>query len=305
MKNINNEAYNKNKELINYWEHSVYYFLKRNLHIELFESDTEIGYTMNGNDVYLNLNSNISKSQKDEYSYIRFNHGVYLHESLHQLLTNFSAYKKGIEKISKSYPTKFIETFKTVFNILEDNYIENYSNQYLVKDDFRDLIFSKFQIFQNSPKINTLTCDWDQFIAALINFGDAGVINGYFTFDRAKYSFDKILPHFVKGANETDINGRINICINIVNTTKHMWEKCEKVDKMSLNKNLSHDKSFSSKKNKIQIPIKTKNDNVIQDHEKNYKNINIYKIEEGDNISRKKFTETNEQDKKIINKIEY
>lgn len=133
----------------------------------------------------------IMKSMTEkEQSFFRL--GIFAHEALHQVFTNFDE----TVRILKSLPTNKMMLFKEVSNVVEDTRIEYFASQVFGGDTLSALQFTIKQIYYNSPELGAETQPAIQTLNALIQLGDVGIIRGKFTFPEAFECFQKVVPYF-------------------------------------------------------------------------------------------------------------
>lgn len=179
-----------------------------------------LGYTSKDGDIYIQENNcyieKLKPSQKR-----KFRCGVFTHELMHQIFTNFSAAEKRLIKL-KSRAEK--EIFANLNNILEDPAIEKFAPAVIGGRYIKALKYTILKVYQNSPDINQSDCAFSQFANALIQFGDIGLIKGEFTFPEAKECFKKVAPKFYEGINEVNPFKRLEIVNFIFETSRPLWE---------------------------------------------------------------------------------
>ena len=159
----------------------------------------ELGYTCGTNTIYVAF----EHSYYDGLSKIgiyRFIRGVFFHEVLHLLQTDFSIYRSTIQSASQ-YAQSIISE---IYNILEDSAIENFAPLYAGDALVRDLDYSKAVIYKNSPPIDYSKDPFIQFINASIQYGDAGLLKGTFSSDTARRCFLQCVPIMDKAVEESD-----------------------------------------------------------------------------------------------------
>lgn len=118
--------------------------------------------------------------------------GVAVHEFMHQILTNFVLYGKMLDTYTDS---KAKNLFKKVFNIFEDSRIESYAPSYFAGETILALNFSIRRMWEASPNNNPEDNIISQVIAAMVQYGDIGVIKPELS-EEAKELFNKINPLF-------------------------------------------------------------------------------------------------------------
>lgn len=159
----------------------------------------ELGYTYrrkNSACIYLNANQKGKCSSLfeglDDNQAIFFITGVAVHEFMHQILTNFVLFGKMLDTYTDPRAKNL---FKTVFNIFEDSRIESYAPSYFAGETILALNFTIRRIWETSPNNNPDDNIISQVIAAMIQYGDIGVVKSELS-EEAKELFNKISPLF-------------------------------------------------------------------------------------------------------------
>ena len=147
----------------------------RKIECKSIKTGNEIGYTSSDGIIYIAYDHTIM-SGLNENQKIVFRMGVFAHETLHQCLTNFSYYENCLSQ----YNTNEKYIFKTFVNTLEDPSIEYFAPHVFGGDLLESLHFSIQHIYKKSKPINEVKSPFSQFIMALIQFGDSGILKGSF-----------------------------------------------------------------------------------------------------------------------------
>lgn len=154
----------------------------------------------------------------DEKKILRM--GIFAHELLHQVLTDFDSTVKLISK--RSIQEKSI--LMNMINLLEDPAIEYQASGVFGGALLKSLKFTIKTIYDWAPDIDESGDAFSQLCNALINFGDMGVIKGHFTFPEALDAFKKIAPLFNEGIEETNPSKRLNIAYQCFEISRPLWE---------------------------------------------------------------------------------
>lgn len=219
----------------------------------------ELGYTCGTNTIYIAF----EHSYYDGLSKIgvyRFIRGVFFHEVLHFLQTDFSVYRSTIQSTSQYAQSIMSE----IYNIIEDSAIENFAPLYAGDALVQDLNYHNAIIYKNSPPINYSNDPFIQFINASIQYGDAGLLKGTFSSDTARRCFLQCVPIMDKAVEEFDNRRRSKYAKEIFNIAKPLWESRaknnEKMQKLidelmrSLEKN---GKQLASSRRSSESPIES------------------------------------------------
>ena len=212
--------------------------LKRRIRItEIPRSEGEIGYTSEDNVIHLSVDNpfidDLPLGEK-----LKFVRGIWVHETMHQILTDFNAMKVLISNDVIS-----IMVYRDIFNIVEDARIENFAPVHIggiyTEDKYdrhgkitqmSDLTFSKREMYKRSPGIDTpdpfgeLPSPFQQITRAMIHYGDSGLIKGKFISEEANELFKKILPIYNECVEERNCQTVIGKSIQIAEILKPLWE---------------------------------------------------------------------------------
>lgn len=180
----------------------------------------EIGYTAPSEGIFLAREHKIfSMLNEDEKRFFR--KGVFAHELLHQIFTDFKSHEMMMKRIKPSER----QIFALFANVLEDPAIEYWAKTKFGGSLLKSLKFSIAHIYEQSPGISDSPDAFSQLINALINFGDMGLIKGAFTFPEAKEIFLKIAPRFNEGILEPNGERRLQIAREIMEDARPLWEE--------------------------------------------------------------------------------
>ncbi len=156
---------------------------------------------------------------EDERSMFRM--GVFFHEMLHQLMTNFYETNKMVRGMTRSEAAIFMH----FANTLEDPAIEYHAPHFFNGRALDSLRFSIRHIFKMSPPISESKTPFSQLINALVNFGDLGFVKGKFTFPEAKECFEQIAPLYDEGIRCIDSKKRLLIAKECMEIARPLWEE--------------------------------------------------------------------------------
>lgn len=201
----------------------------------LEEGNPNLGYT-NGEkgEIYLAWEHPIfSDLKEDEKKAFRM--GVFTHELLHQVYTNFTYTEELLASLKDKYEQMVFMKFA---NTLEDPAIEYFAGQKFGGVMLNSLKFSIRQVYKKTPSIEESPTAFTQFINALTNFGDMGFIKGEFTFPEAQKYFKIVAPLYNKGITCPDNRKRLDIAKECMELTRALWEK-------EINERREKDEEFS------------------------------------------------------------
>lgn len=196
----------------------------------------ELGYTGGNNILYIAREHSIMDGLSENEKRM-FRMGVGAHELLHRLLTDFTLR----EKLIKGYPVHEQRIVALIDNILEDPAIEFFAPQMFGGVMLDALRFTIKHVYRKSPQISESKSPFSQFINALIQFGDMGLVKGQFTFPEARKVFIEAAPVFGAGIEEPIPEKRTECSKKITEISRPLWEKDTEFEKelMELLKQLS------------------------------------------------------------------
>ena len=148
--------------------------------------------------------------------------GLWAHETLHQLLTDFSL----LERATACHPNHHaVKILHDIWNILEDTYIERYAYTQLGELYVRCIHYIQALIYKNTPLLEECSPGLPQFMAALVMYKSMGPIKGSFTDPVAEECFYKSLDILDNGANNLNAIERFEASKQIWNIAKPLWEE--------------------------------------------------------------------------------
>lgn len=164
--------------------------------------------------------------------------GVGTHELMHQMMTNFAL----LERVDYSYPKYERTIFHQLHNAMEDARIEHYAYQFVGGNLLTSLKFIIAHTYKIAPRIDEPLKDQDdkvvldesgnpvypqpfmQYMNAMIQFGDMGVIKGHFLDDQAKEIFLKTAPLFDRFIYETSDRKSIKLAKEVFELSRPLWQ---------------------------------------------------------------------------------
>lgn len=151
--------------------------------------------------------------------------GIFGHELLHQRFTNFKA-EKAIVSQFDSKPAG--ELFAQFANILEDPAIEYMAELVFGGPLLKSLQYVIAETYKITAPLEEAQEPLVQYIAALIMFGDMGILKGNFTFPESEEVFLKTAPLFFEGIHEPNGYKRLLIAKKIMEEARPLWEELVK-----------------------------------------------------------------------------
>ncbi len=183
----------------------------------------ELGYTAEGKPVTVNVawdnDQFMGEMNEDEKTFFRM--GVFAHETLHQVFTNFAYSNRICDKLSQAEAAIFMK----FANTLEDPAIEYFAPNVMGGKLLAALKYSIAVIYKKSPGIDESGSAFAQMLNALIHFGDCGIIKGKFTFPEAEEYFNIIAPMYNEGITCPDSRRRLDIARECMEKTRPLWEE--------------------------------------------------------------------------------
>lgn len=194
--------------------------------------ENELGYTTPDKTIHLAYWHEIMTGISMEKAMV-FRQGVFVHEMLHQIFTDFNAEEKFLteKNISMNYGERNI--FHDIVNILEDPAIEYFAPQEIGNRLLRSLRFMIAWVWRKSKSIEKTKDPFGQFVNAFIQIGDMGYIKGHFTDPAAEKAYNKALPSFNAGVVEPDPAKRVAYAYEVFEASRPLWEeRMEEVEKL-------------------------------------------------------------------------
>lgn len=154
--------------------------------------------------------------------------GVFAHELLHQLITDFPVYMHAINfDVHTGLPRRKYEipVMSDILNIMEDSMIENFAPNYLGPELVRAIDYMRAVLHKKSISIEQAGSPYQEFVAASVQFGDAGTLLGDFTSEEAKNVFAQSIPIFEACIDEPSQKRRTELAQEVFELTRPLWEE--------------------------------------------------------------------------------
>ena len=187
----------------------------------------ELGYTYGDNSVYVARYHETIKDLSSKEQMI-FREGVCVHEIMHKILTDFAT----ALQVVKPYPIFEQRLLSQFINIAEDPAIENFAPQHIGGRPLRSLKYTIAYVYRKSSNIDLYDNALIQYMNALIQFGDMGLIKGRFTFPEAKDMFHKTSEIMLKCVEEPDAKKRVYYGRDIFELSRPLWGRIYKRTKI-------------------------------------------------------------------------
>lgn len=185
----------------------------------------------NGSQARIMFNTTIDFAGKGSFEEnIPIYWGLFTHELMHVLATDFDYENEALEKIrskagSIGAPALEIRERHMFSNIVEDPAIEYLSPEYCPGYMVKSLRKTIATLAAQASRIEEGRSAYEQLLSAMIQFGDLGVLNGTFTIEAAKEAFHKIAPIMDKAIEEPSFRKRFEYSQQCFEIAKPLWEE--------------------------------------------------------------------------------
>ena len=201
--------------------------------VKWIEFGDELGYTEKTGTIHVAYEHSQMMSGLDAKQKVAFRLGVFGHELLHQIFTDFAAH----ENIINAHPEAERMILATLINIIEDPAIEHQAPMVFGTELLGCLRYMIRQIYKVSGSISDAPTAFIQVVNALIYFGDIGIIKGDFTFPEAEEAFKSIVQEFYDEIHDTNSASRMRAAERWLEFLRPLWEE-DKENQDELKKNL-------------------------------------------------------------------
>ena len=188
--------------------------------LEIPESEGALGYTSSNKTIHVARVHPLIEGLKDAKEKSAFIMGVFAHELMHQLETDFAFFEKKLEAL----PDMNQKIFQSIVNVMEDPAIEYWAPSYFGGLLLKSLKFSINTCYKQMEEINPTSRPFSQFMTAAIQYGDGGFLKGDFSDPLAKKIFFEALPIMDKCILEPDGTKRILLAEEVYELTRPLWE---------------------------------------------------------------------------------
>ena len=199
--------------------------------VDISPVEDQLGYTSMNGSIHLAYSHPIMDELPDDKK-VAFVYGVFAHELMHKLETDFPSFYKEQKSLSKFE----VQIYSEIYNIMEDAAIEYWAPHYYGSALIKPLRFMSARIYSQTPPLEECESPFAQFIRACIQYGDGGFLKGRFTFPDAEKVFFQILPIMDQTTTEPDGAKRVQLAKQVFSLSKPLWihdvENAEKFAKM-------------------------------------------------------------------------
>lgn len=182
---------------------------------------TDIGYTMPGNRIYLSNENDLLDHFDTIEERLLFIEGVFWHEIMHQLETDFTTSQRMFTKLN---PIE-ARIFSQIANVIEDPSIEYAASRYMGGDALKALHFAVRNTYRFSDPIDENASAFSQYMNAIVQYGDGGFLKGNFSSDEAKKVFLDTIPLIDKTIVEPSGKKRVEMQKQVFEMTRPLWEE--------------------------------------------------------------------------------
>jgi len=148
--------------------------------------------------------------------------GVFTHEVMHQLNTDFDANIRVIRRIKNPIEAQIYHNLQ---NVIEDPSIEYNAPRFLGGEALSALRFAVNNTYRVCTPIDQSKSPFEQYTKALIQYGDGGFLKGSFSSEEAKEMFVKTLPIIDQTITEPNGTKRVALQKKVFEMTRPLWEK--------------------------------------------------------------------------------
>ena len=179
----------------------------------------DLGYTSDNNKIHVSLSNEYFRGLSKSQVYILIR-GIFAHELLHQLITNFKEYFPAIQDREKYEQS----IFASIMNVCEDSAIEFFAPGYLSEEYTRSLEYMRALVYKHQPQIQENEDAFGQFFTAMLQYRFFGFLKGKFTFPEANEAFRKSVAPFNMATENPVQKGRIKCAEQILDISRPLWE---------------------------------------------------------------------------------
>lgn len=187
------------------------------------QNEDELGYTSSDGNIHLKEDHEIMEGMSSPEK-AAFRTGVFCHEMLHQIFTDFDYLEELIDGIKEEKRKEVVSLFT---NLIEDPAIEHRAPEVVGGSILKSLNYSILTIYERSPEIQTSDGPFSELCNALIQFGDMGIIKGHFSEGVLPY-FRKIAPEFNAQILNPVSKERMQAAEQWAEITRPLWETMSK-----------------------------------------------------------------------------
>lgn len=186
---------------------------------------SELGFTEKDGPIHMAREHSIMDGLTEgEKKAIRI--GVFCHEMLHKVFTDFVYLYKILDETKNNRERKVLLLFS---NLVEDPGIEHRAHEVVGGSMLKALSFTIFHTYKKSPDIEPNDKTFSQLVNALIQFGDMGIIKGEMSEEAYEY-FKKIAPEMDAAIKDPVSKNRLDAARRWTKITEPLWKTDEDIE---------------------------------------------------------------------------
>jgi len=183
------------------------------------DGDESIAYTSDEPAIYLKKDSKFTKGL-DEHKARAFRFGVFTREMLKQHFTNY----KYINEISDGLEAYEVPVFKLICDTVESAVMEVVAPSLIGGFILNSLRYSCKRIYDEMEDLDTAKTPLQEFLLAMEQVTTIGKLKGTFKTPAAKTVYYRSHIKLLDAVEELDDKKRIDLCLEIHNISKPLWE---------------------------------------------------------------------------------
>ncbi len=193
-----------------------------------------IGYTSADKVIHINF-KHPAMHGLNENGRQAFRRGIFVHELMHQLITDFKAWDNACSSYKNNREAYLFGDF---LNILEDGRIENFAPQFVGHTYLKCLRITTRHIYNSLDNIEKAETPYMQFREAVYMFRCGYELKGEFTFDKAKNLFVSVAPKLNSILNEANCARAIKIIKDVFEESRPLWDENSEKDVSEFNEKM-------------------------------------------------------------------
>lgn len=216
------------------YEREFYSFTSSQTTIHEITQSDELAYTVENRDIYMSPYHHLVSVLPKEQQPV-FRRGVFCHEMLHHMFTDFMYFNTLLSTIHDGKEKRILAN---LINLVDDPAIEYSAPTRIGGSLLQSLRFSIEHVYTQSPPLEESSSPMSQLFNALVMFGDMGLIKGHWTFPEAKEAFLKMIPSFNRAVTMSISSQRMDEARKWLDITRPLWER-ETQDEESFSRMIS------------------------------------------------------------------
>lgn len=169
--------------------------------------------------IYLKKDSQYTKGL-DSHKSRAFRFGLFTKEMMKHAFTNYD-YQNDLAKTLEPYE---VPVFRLICDIIEDPAVEAAAPTMIGGSLLQSLRYCTKRLYDRSALIETGSTPFHEFMIALQQFGDVGLLKGKFKTPVARTMFYRVATTVLTAISEVDNKKRADLELKVLNMTKPLWE---------------------------------------------------------------------------------